>query len=244
MKFGIITINYNRQKVLKLFCASIKRLRNDVNIHFPVVCVSGMEDRQICEEYNIAHIYQDNKPATAKWDTAMSYMQKEQVDFVIIMGSDDIMSTECLRNIMSEMQHDTDLIGLQSMYVYCAEGKSKGCLKHITTRGIFGVGKTINKRVLDKVDWKPWSVSVPRSSGMDAVAARNIAEHVKTRVFVGGTIVDVKTHDSLNKFSMFERNGHGTNVDNSIFYKIMGEEEKQILADIENNSQFGKTFGV
>jgi predicted phosphoadenosine phosphosulfate sulfurtransferase len=159
-------------------------------------------------------------------------MKELDVTYIIVSGSDDIFSTQCLRNIMFEMEKDIDLIGLKTLYVYDTDGKYRGTLKHITSKHLLGVGKTINKRVLDAVNWRPWECSVPRNSGTDAVATRNIAPYVKTTAVVDGVIVDCKSRESLNKFSMFESNRHGQNADKNIFYNILSKEELEILNSI------------
>ena len=233
MKFGFLTINNLRPKVLHLFCASIKRLREGVGIDFPAVCVSNPSDAVICSEYNVHHIIQPNVPASEKWNTGLGYLRTLDLDYVVISGSDDIFSTQALGSILSKVDTNPDLIGFDAMYVYCAEGAYKGTLKRLTTKGEFGVGKTVSKKVLDAVDWCAWKYDSPRNFGMDAIFSRNTAFHIKNRVMAEGVIVDVKTSDSLNKFTMFERNHHGVNVDKSIFYNILGEEERRLLSYVE-----------
>jgi hypothetical protein len=232
MTFGFLTINNGRQKILQLWCASMRRLRINFG-DFPVVCVSGAEDKKICTDYGIHHVTQANHPSSEKWNTALSYLRTLNIDYSIVSGSDDIFSTQSLTNILVATNTEPDLIGFNSLYIYCAEGVSKGRMVHITTKGIFGVGKVLSKHVLDATNWRPWDYGQGRSWGMDAILSRNIAQHIRTRVIVDGMIVDVKTAESLNKFSMFEKNKHGAYVDKNIFYSILGNEEREILAEIE-----------
>jgi len=237
MNFGVLTINYRRPQIFKLFCASIKRLREEVGIDFPVVCVSEPEDAPICNQYNIHHIIYPNIPVSEKWNQGMLYLKELGVDYATIMGSDDCMSTQCLRNIMFEMHSDVDLIGLKQLYVYDTDGKHRGTLRYVTSGNFFGVGKTINRRILDAVEWRPWKYinsmgEKGRNAGMDSICNRNIAEHVKTKVAVDGIVVDCKSQQSLNKFTMFMNNHHGTSCDKSIFYNILSREERVILDSI------------
>jgi len=232
MTFGFLTINYKRPQILKLFCASIKRLRADVGINFPVICVSEAVDAPVCSEYEIGHIVHPNNPSSEKWNVGCDYLRQLAVEYVVIIGSDDIMSTQCLRNIMSEMENDVDVIGVKGIFVYDTDGMYRGKLKNITSKHLLGVGKTINKRVLDAVNWRPWECSVPRNYGTDALCARKIAPYVKTTAVVDGVIVDCKSQESLNKFTMFENNKHGNTSDKNIFYSILSKEELEILGNI------------
>jgi len=236
MKISFLTINNGRQPILNLWGASIQRLRRDTGIDFPAVCVSDASDITICDNHSIHHVTQVNHPANEKRNTGLKWLREQDIDYVAISGSDDVFSTQALANIIVATKDEPDLIGFNSLYVYCADGMSKGRLKHITTKGILGVGKVVHRRVLDAVDWRPWDYGVGRSWGMDAIFSRNTAQHIKTRVIVDGVIVDVKTSESLNKFSMFEKNKHGVDADRNIFYNILGDEEKKILAEIEGRA--------
>lgn len=232
MTFGVLTINNRRPTVLNLFLASMRRLRKEVGIDFPVVCVSGVEDRKMCAQYGVHHIVQANRPASMKWDTGMSFLQKLNLDYVLVLGSDDIMSTDLLRAYMTEMEKDVDLIGLNEIYVYDGDGNTKGALRRYTSSRVLGVGKMLNKRILDKVEWRGWVSSHPRSWGMDGLLARNTDKHIRTKSMVSGVVVDVKSADSLNKFTMFVVNHKGTPAKVEIFYDILGEEEKIILKSL------------
>jgi len=233
MGFGIITINYRRPQILKLFCASIKRLRADVGINFPVVCVSEPEDAKICDPFGVAHVVHPNNPTSVKWNVATEYMRSAGVSYIVVLGSDDIFSSDCLRTLISEMDKGTDLIGFNSIYLYDTDGMSKGKLMRVTSGALLGVGKTISKSVLDAVDWKPWGES-HRNFGMDAILHRTISPHVKSKAIIDGVIVDCKSQYSLNKFRMFQKNRHGVEVDSNIFLNFLSKEEKQILATIDN----------
>lgn len=232
MTFAILTINNRRPKIFNIWCASMKRLRADIGINFPVVCVSGVEDLRTCATYKIHHITHANKPASRKWDIGMSFIKTLDVDYVIILGSDDIIDTNMLRTMMAEMEQDVDLVGTKEIYVYASDGTHKGELIHFTSGKMLGVGKCVNKRVLDKVNWQPWASTSPRNWGMDALMSRNTNMHIETRSFVSGVIVDVKSTESLNKYTMFVNNHKGVPANVKIFYDILGEEEMFLLNNL------------
>ena len=233
MTFGILTINFRRPQIFKLFCASIRRLRYDTGIDFPAIVVSEPTDAQVCSEYNIGHIIHPNIPVSAKWDVGCTYLRELAVDYVIVLGADDILSTDCLRNIIKEMNNGIDLIGIKKIYIYACDGDLRGHLRMVTSRGFLGVAKTINKRVLDAVDWKPWADKCPRGFGMDALLSRNISPHIQTVAEVEGVVVDCQSKESLNKYTMFQGR-HGQECNKDIFYNILSKEELQILNSIRD----------
>jgi hypothetical protein len=230
MKFGILTISYKRPKVLHLFLASIKRLRNDVG-YFPVVVVGDEEHKELCSIFNVTHITQQNHPATAKFNTGVDYLMSIGCTYVVITGSDDIISTTLLKRCITEMELDYDLVGISSIYFYAADGQHKGSLRYLKTKDqILGVCRCVHRRLIEKVGGVLWNKE--SSWGMDGIALRNIQPHVKTWKIVEGIIVDVKTQkESLNKFSFWiSKIRDGCPAE--IFYEILSEEEKQILSEI------------
>jgi len=229
MRFGIITINHGRPAILHLWCASIKRLRKETGIDFPVVCVSESEDEQRCAEYGITHITADNSLGSEKWNLGVARLRELDIDFMVVTGSDDIFSTQTLVDLMTAMEQGYDMIGFHKVYIYCVEGRWQGQVRLVTTRTVLGVGKTLSKRVLEKVNWQPWTYATPRRWGMDAILSRNTNQYCQSRLIIDGVIVDCKTSQSLNKFSMFVHNRRSVNADRNIFMNILGEEERMIL---------------
>ena len=230
---GIITINNGRPQIFHLWCESIKRLRKELQIEIPVIVVSGQEDKEMCNQYGIAHITQNNIPVTEKWNTSAQYMLDVGVEYILILGSDDIMSTECFKNIMIETNKDVDLIGLKKIYIYATDGEMRGHLRCLTSKSFLGVGKTIGRRVFDALNSKPWGNCVPRNFGTDAVLHRNISPHIQTVAEVEGVVVDCKSKESLNKYTMFQGR-HGQECNKDIFYNILSKEELQILNSIRD----------
>jgi glycosyltransferase involved in cell wall biosynthesis len=70
---GIVTINYNRPRILDLWLASIDRLRKAVG-WFPAVVVSERADADACGDHGVHHIYQENEPVSFKWNTGVQWL--------------------------------------------------------------------------------------------------------------------------------------------------------------------------
>jgi len=226
--FGIITISYKREKVLRLFCAGIKRLRNDLQMFIPVVCVGDAEHKSICDEYHIHHITQENHPASQKWNTAVAYMMSINVSYISIFGSDDICSTDLLKNLISAMEVGYDLIGVNQIYFYGGDGKHKGQLRHLQSgKTIMGVARTISKYVFEKAH-PMWRKN--RSWAMDGDCLRTIKPYMRHYKIVEGDVFDIKTTDAvqLNKMTYW-LSKLDTNLPPDILYNILSQEEKDIL---------------
>ena len=213
----------------------MKRLRAETGIDFPVVCVSEPEDKSICDLYNITHIVHTNFPVNEKWDRGAEYIKDLDVDYLLILGSDDICSTATLSSLIEQMNRGIDFIGLNQVYVYDTDGDHRGELLSYRRSGI-GVGRTIHRRLLEAVNWKPWEYGEGRNWGMDSILYNNISPHIKSKAMIDGVIVDCKSHQNINKYTMFKSNYRGRVEPVSTFYDFLSQEEKDILDSIKHSA--------
>jgi len=225
--FGIIAPNYGRPNILRLWCAQIKRLRQELNICIPACIISEEEDKSICDEYFISHVTHENDPVTEKFNKGCEWIRNIGLDYMLILGSDDICSTGTIRRVMVEMKRCFDVIGIDGVYFYSIDGQYRGQLVHLQGKRMLGVCKAISSSILEKVNWRPWHKE--RSWGMDAIASQNIAPHVKSKCIISNTIVvDCKSKVNINHSGLWFRKIK-IKSDPNIFYNILSDEEKQIL---------------
>ena len=178
--FGVITISHGRDDIFRLWCASIRRLREEVG-WFPVFVAGDEQHKSICSEYEIYHWTRPNEPVSQKWNDAMQVMMAdEKVKYCMITGSDDIISTPLLKDIVRLTEGGYDMIGIKQIWFYCAEGLLKGRAR-VLSKGkhpqFLGVCKTLSRRVIDKTGML-WTRD--RNWGMDAECTRNTSRHIKT----------------------------------------------------------------
>ncbi len=225
MNFGIAVINNGRPKVFELWCASIDRLRSQFG-YFPVACVSGAEDEAICDDNIIIHITRPNKPVSSKWNFAFDALRDIKVDYVVICGSDDIISNDLMSNIIANINKGYDLIGINQIYFYGTYGSYKGKLYNLRRPSMLGVCKTISKRVLDEIDWKV--CPQPKNFALDGLIHKTIRPYVHSMAFAEGAVCDIKSLESMNKIS-FWANKIKETVPSNLFTDYLSEQELKIL---------------
>jgi hypothetical protein len=225
---GIITTNHLRPHILNLFGAGIKRLREELNLDIPVVCVSGEEDEAILDQYKIKHIVQENIPVSNKFNTACEYMNSLGVEYTCILGSDNLIATDTFKRLMGEMRFGIDLIGIDQIYFYCTYGLERGEIVMLKTQDakMLGVAKCIKRSVLEAVNFRPWNRNA--NFGLDAIARQAMIPYVKTRSIVSDAkVVDVKSPMNINKYHVFSRRLEKLDPE-KLFY-FLGAEEQSIL---------------
>jgi hypothetical protein len=197
--------------------------------------VSEPEDIDVCREYGMTHLTYPNIPVSEKWNYGTEHVRTLGCEYMIVSGSDDVFSTAALSSLIDHMNKGIDLMGFNDIYVYDTDGDHRGELIHVTSKSL-GVGRTIHRRVLDAVEWRPWEYGTGRNWGMDSILWKNISPHIRTKAVAQGVIVDCKSHMNINGFSMFKRNYKGRAESNSIFYNFLSKEELEILHSIKQTT--------
>jgi hypothetical protein len=225
---GIAVTNFGRNNILRIFCAGVRRLREDTNLPIPAVCCGDIGGADICREYGIEHIEQGNKPLTEKFNTACHAL-KGRVDYVMVMGSDNVLSTETFLRIQAEAEQGTDLIGLSDVYFYGMDDITTGQLFHFTHTTVLGVGRTIKASVLDNLNWKPWTE--PRDRGIDSVMLTAVRPYVKTsKLLIGGHVFDLKTSMNLNRIEFWARKIPKM-ANSDLLWNSIGAEERRLIEE-------------
>jgi glycosyltransferase involved in cell wall biosynthesis len=197
-KIGIITTNFGRIPILEICFAGIDRLRLDTGMEIPCVCVGEEDDAtvELCKFYDIEHIYQENRPLTAKFNTACKALEG-RVEYVMILGSDNLISTGTFNTILSECEKGVDLVGLSDIYFYGMDDIHTGKLLHFSHTTVLGVGRTIKASVLDELNWKPWITD--RDRAIDVIMLDAVSPYVNSRTLLYGQFaVDLKSSFNLN----------------------------------------------
>lgn len=225
---GIISCNLGRVPILRIFCAGIKRLREETQMEIPCVVVGDIDGKQTLAEYNIDFIEFPNKPLTGKFNRACLEM-KGKVDAVMIMGSDNILSTETFLRIHAEIKKGANLVGLDDVYFFGMDSNATNELVHFSHTTVLGVGRTISSSVLDHVGWQPWNLE--RDRAIDTVMLDTIRPYVMASVLLkGGKVFDLKTSWNLNRLEFWLKK-LGSLPTNDILWNNIGKEEAELIVD-------------
>ena len=228
MKIGIIVTNFGRTRILNIFGAGIARLRAETGFDIPVTCVGDIDGADICHKYDIMHIEYPNRPLTGKFNRACKSME-DRVDYVLVMGSDDLLSTRSFLAIHAEAEKGIDLIGLSEVYFFGMDDVHSGKLIHFRHTTVLGVARTIKASVLDNLSWEPWTQHRDRS--IDTIMLDAVRPYVKTRALLNGEfVVDLKTSMNLNPIRFWAKKlGAMPNAD--LLWNNIGAEERRLIEE-------------
>jgi len=128
-----------------------------------VVIVSGSEgvlSKHLVERYGFLYIEKPNEPLAEKFNATTRAAKLVNPDYVLCLGSDDIIHPSLMKLYIKHMIQGYDFIGILDMYFW--DAVSGKCLywggyrdarrKNHTA----GAGRLISKRLMESWGWSPW----------------------------------------------------------------------------------------
>ena len=197
-----------------------------------MVCVSSIGDKTICEKHNVCHIEEKNDPVSNKWNVGFMKMKELNVDYILPLDSDDIMSNEYMANAIAAMEQNPDLVYTRSIYFYSAMKDYMGSLYLLTHTSSLGQGKCIHRSVMDKLDWVPYKQGI--GFGMNGALARAMRPYIIKGIEINGPITDVKTRTNLNSIRVWARKIQ-IPTPSEVFLSYLSQPELNLLERIKKS---------
>lgn len=190
MKIAIITAMWRRPHVFDLFGINTNKLISECSEHEIQVFVAGSEgdtSRSQAHEYDFNYIEHPNQPLYAKFNAATRLAGEWHPNYVMVMGSDDIMDLKMLRNYYRHMDKGVDLIGSLGWYfydinkdfAYLWNGYAEKWNKGMTC----GAGRMLSRKLMEALNWEPWQPQV-LGEGMDRTMERRLKQIPHTRAAI------------------------------------------------------------
>lgn len=162
MKLLIYTAGWKRPEITEICFMGIKRLQQVPGFEISAFAVIS-EDSMIplCEKYGVEWCIHENLPLGAKKNYGAKQALKHDFDYLIEIGSDDLLKNE----VLTAYKWDAPVIGLMD---FALVNTDNGVCKRISTQiPKYGAGRAIKRFVIES--FEIWNPKVSR--GMDNVSA-------------------------------------------------------------------------
>lgn len=122
--------------------------------------VSRTDDAELCYRLNVPYCWYPNEYLGAKWNHGLSIAKSKDWDYIVTLGSDDIVKASLFDFYKSE---EDILITDKIHFIEMATGKAT-----LTTRCRVGAGRRISRKVIEVCNYKLWTPEKNRSLDMDS----------------------------------------------------------------------------
>lgn len=212
-KFKVIVFTpvWKRPEILKIWAKGVQRLQEYapeyVDIQ-PLCIVSDQEDADLVSSFGFNMVWSENKPLGKKHNAGLEYLRNKEFDYILQLGSDDLITSEYLNYSYSAMEKGLDLFGVTKLY-FVEPKLEKACYFSLTTHQstLIGAGRFISHKAIKKLNYKLWPDGINR--GLDMTSQNNLAligvapEIINTSSIC---VLDVKSEVNIWSYDTFGDN--------------------------------------
>lgn len=236
MKLLIYTAVWKRPEITEICFMGIKRLQKVSGFDISALAVISEVDMiPLCEKYGIEWCMTANNPLGAKKNYGLSQSKDKDFDFLIEIGSDDLILDDLLYDYRKFKKYD--FFGVCDAAYINAENLE---CRRLQTEAVYGAGRAISKNLLEKMGYKLWS---NRNRGMDKNSVMSIYnagfKYWQIPPHEYPLVVDIKSSVNIWSFNAVGKKGVTYDI-NEIFSRISEHEvnaikcliQQPILADL------------
>lgn len=249
MKFGILTTTWGRPALTRQVLGYYSNLELP-DIAFEYVAVRSPEDPHPHEPVpGWRYLDFPNQPRGRKGNAGMEVMRLLDVDAVMLVGSDDLVSRTYLEVVIELIsKKNVSTTFAKDLYVYVPPSDEVMYLHSVSP----GAGRVLRRDALDALNWKPWQSDIDIQLDASVISRikqadinRNTLRNMAERDFA---VLDVKLADGPqlwrvvrtegDKHVLRSRNGHEMKL-RSVTYFPASYFFAEHFPEIENYQQLG-----
>ena len=205
MRITVVTGVWGRPHVFEMFAQGIKNLGVEVKVI--VAGSEGNASRAMVEKHGFYYREIPNQPLGSKMSATTLMARDIGTDYVICMGSDDIISPELMQEYLKWMREGYDYIAIQDLYYYDTVSKRAsywGGYRGARLNHAAGPGRVISRRLMENWAWKPWRDQHSKmldNSMQDRISGKQKLLNLKE---LGLFAVDIKSSTNMTPFELWD----------------------------------------
>lgn len=175
------------------------------------VVVAGSEgdiSRELVESYGFSYVETPNRPLGAKANTRLAACRELDPDYVVLCGSDDIVSPQTFAHYRNLAADGIDEVTINDIYYFNAHTQqmaySRGYENHRRGEPV-APWRMLSRRLCEALEWSAWDPEALHSLDTHSAARLSAIPHREHRIHVrdeGLFVCDIKCSDNLTAWKM------------------------------------------
>ena len=215
MRIVFHTMIWQRHEIFKFWAKNILSLIAafpKVEILAVVAGSEGRKSKKLVESYGFHYVEAPNMPLGKKANFGLLRCKDLKPDYVLFLGSDDLVSIKTFRYLLKRMKEGYDEICNMDLYLYdiasCTTIYSCGYTNKRKGEPM-GVGRCLSRKILNKIKWDLWENI--RNKGLDGSSWRGLEKikHSRYTYWLKKEklmIVDIKSQQRITSFKIRSNN--------------------------------------
>jgi hypothetical protein len=213
IKVAIVTAVWKRPEIFEIFAKGVKSLiaSCDMDIYTIVAGSEGDVSREMVRKHNFIYTEVPNDPLATKVNKPVLIAGQIGVDYVLCVGSDDIITSDLMHVYAEYMNLGYDYIGVTDFYFYDTASKKAaywGGYRDQRRQGhTAGAGRLISSRLMQKWNWNPWEIK--DSKVLDNSMQNKLKETPHSLITFslkekGVYALDIKSSTNMTPFALWD----------------------------------------
>ncbi len=224
---------WKRPLITELCFRGIDRLKTHPDFDISTLAVISEESIiPLCEKYNVKWVMYKNNPLGEKKNFGLKEAKKMDFDYLMEIGSDDLILNELLDSYSEMIKTGKDFFGISdAAYINSETGECR----RLISRSTYGAGRMISRKALELVGWSLWHDFLNKGMDNNSVIALNKKgiPYYRTSPMEFPGVIDVKSAENIWKFNYF----HGVDYDKENFLDKLSEPERELLESMYAKSE-------
>jgi len=206
MKIALVIAVWKRHDLEKIVIDSYIEQSKKFGFEIIIAGSEGSLSKKLAKGCHYVEVL--NTPLSNKHNALIKKAKSLNVDGVVLMGSDDLVSNAYWEWVYSQNMSDVDLLGLKDFYFYSTKTKTLSYWSgYQSGKQLAGAGRLFTKTVLDKMDWKLWDDGLIK--GLDTNCSmrlnqKGIKERSVSMDDINAFLVDIKHTRSITKHEIID----------------------------------------
>lgn len=221
MRIGLVTTLWKRPRLTQIFLDYFAGLEVE-GVEMVLSCTVSPEDPTLGElaipdGWNVEEY--PNTDVSQKFNRSMRYMRGQDVEGVIVMGSDDFICSRYVHMVERKFYAGVDYIRPHSLYLHDLQSNELTYLSVCNA----GAGRAFHRRVLERANWYAWPNGVNRK--LDGAQTAFLRKHIDSRTLVNLShynvaLVDVKGSGvNMWTYKDIARRGRPIRLPSDVFWR-------------------------
>lgn len=224
MKLAIVSAVWKRHDIFEMFAKGVHELEKIKGLEI-VTIIAGSEgeaSKQLVEKHNFHYIEMPNQPLAQKVNAPLKVAQSLGVDYVLCVGSDDIIHPDLMKKYLELMKKGFDFIGLVDFYFYDTTSNKSAYwggyreirrLKHTC-----GAGRLLSRKLLNKWKWVIWDNkhnAILDNSMQEKLKSTSHSSYIFSLRKNNLYALDIKSEINMTPFKLWDNTNY---IDNNIIF--------------------------
>jgi hypothetical protein len=199
--FVIVTPFYLRKDIFLIYLNFLKLLKKEINVEVILIGSGSIEgEGSIVKNAGFKYIFTKKNSLSNKWNVGIQQLKNYDYKYLLMLGSDDIISTNLICRLSKKIDEGYDMAGVADIFFFDIitrdlyywggyDGKRKG--------ESIGAGRIYSSKLIRKLEYQLWTNGLKRGLDLDIYNKLKNKKKYCSKIQDDEYLIDIKNNDDI-----------------------------------------------